>query len=100
MFAPADHHLLNSKQLAAAMGLRSTWVIKGAKLAAEHCGDSPWRGRYCSLENFKKWMDAHPEFVASHWVRKRPARHAEPASDRKMAFLARRLRPERLADIR
>lgn len=60
--------LFNSTKLAAELGV-STWVMKGAKLASKHYGDSPFTGLLCTVEDFHAWLKRHPDFVANHWVR-------------------------------
>jgi len=63
--------LFNSKSLAAELGFgKSTWIVKAVKLAGSQSGDSPFVGRYCTVEKFHAWLDRHPEFVASRVLRK------------------------------
>ena len=67
----ADSRLLNSKQLAQAMGV-SGWVIKGIKRAAQGSKDTPFIGRYSTLRRIGEWMNRNPTFVASHHLRTTP----------------------------
>lgn len=69
-----DFTRLDATKLAACLGV-STWVVKGMKIAAAQHGDSPFMGRYTTLRRASAWFDRHPEFVASHHLRKCPARH-------------------------
>jgi len=66
-----DTRLLNSKQLARAMGV-SGWVIKGIKRAAQGSTDTPFIGRYSTLRRIEGWMSRNPKFVASHHLRTPP----------------------------
>ena len=60
--------LLDSTKLAGELGV-STWVMKGAKRAATHYKDSPFTGRYTTIQRFMSWLERHPDFVANHWIR-------------------------------
>lgn len=60
--------LLNSTALAKELGV-SRWVPSAVKLAGAHWGDSPFVGRFTTVEKFMAWMEKHPTFVASHWHR-------------------------------
>ncbi|MFM2123877.1 MAG: hypothetical protein RL328_328 [Acidobacteriota bacterium] len=62
--------LLNSKQLAHALGV-SPWILKGIKRAGAATGDSPFVGRYSTLQKIQAWLDRNPQFVASHHLRSR-----------------------------
>lgn len=62
--------LLDSTKLAREIGV-STWLPKAVKVAAAELGDSPFVGRYTTKEKFLSWLDRHPDFVASHWLRKK-----------------------------
>lgn len=61
--------LLNSTQLAKKLGV-STWLPKAVKVAAMQFGDSPFIGRYTTEEKFLAWLERHPDFVASRYLRK------------------------------
>lgn len=61
--------LLDSTSLAKELGLKSTWLIVGAKRAAKHYGDTPFAGRYTTIQKFMAWLQRHPDFVANHWIR-------------------------------
>src|SRR5688572_12905787 len=65
-----DFTRLDATKLARCFAV-STWVIKGLKLAALDSGDSPFVGRYTTLRRASDWFDRHPEFVASHHLRKK-----------------------------
>lgn len=60
--------LLDATKLAKELGV-STWITYASKRAAAHYGDSPWVGRYTTVERFEAWLGRHPEFVASHFMR-------------------------------
>ena len=73
---PVGSQLLDATKLARALGV-STWVAKASKRAGAHYGDTPWTGRFTTVDRFLAWLERHPDFVASHWLRsretKRPA---------------------------
>lgn len=60
--------LLNAKALKA-LGF-TDWVISGIKRAGRVHGDSPFMGRYTTRKKLEAWFDIHPEFVASHYLRR------------------------------
>ena len=68
--AALDSVLLNSRQIAAHLRV-SPFVLKGIKRAGIRCGDSPFTGRFSTLPRILGWLERHPEFVASHHLRKR-----------------------------
>lgn len=73
--------LLNSTELAARLGV-SVWVVQGLKMAAPEL----FTGRYTTERKVRAWMDAHPEFVASHYRRRaKAARVLTPAAERTAA---------------
>ncbi len=60
--------LMNSRQISATLGV-SPFVIKGIKKAAQVFGDTPFTGRYSTLPRIHDWLERHPDFVASHFLR-------------------------------
>lgn len=60
------YKLLNSKQLAEALGV-SDFVIRAIKLAGAEFGDSPFCGIYAFLVDVIAWLRKHKKFVASHF---------------------------------
>lgn len=67
--ANASTKLFNATEIAAELGV-SPWVIKGLKIAAAESGDSPFFGRYTTLDDVMAWFRKHPGFVASHYIRR------------------------------
>ncbi len=61
-------HLLDATKLAKELGV-STWVTYASKRAGQHYGDTPWMGRYTTKERFLGWLERHPDFSASRWMR-------------------------------
>lgn len=57
----------------------SVGMVYAVKKAAKVSGDSPFSGRKTTARKFNAWILAHPEFVASHWLRKKKE-SAEPTS--------------------
>lgn len=49
----------------------SVGLVYAVKLASKEAGDSPFSGRITTARKFTAWIGAHPEFVASHWLRKK-----------------------------
>ena len=68
------HVYLNATELSRVMGFKSPWVMAGLKVAARIYGDSPFRGHFSTVAEVSKWLKSHPEFVASHHLRKTPQR--------------------------
>jgi hypothetical protein len=66
----APKKLLDATETAKTLGV-STWVIKGLKIASAASGDSPFTGRYTRVSLVLAWLDRHPDFVASHYIRHR-----------------------------
>jgi hypothetical protein len=60
---------LDGTKLAQRLGV-STWVVKGMRIAAAKTGDSPFMGRYTTADRALRWLENHPDFVASHHLRK------------------------------
>ncbi len=60
------YKLLNSKQLAEALGV-SDYVTSAIKLAGAEYGDSPFCGIYAFLHDVVAWLRKHRNFVASHF---------------------------------
>jgi hypothetical protein len=61
---------LNATELTKIFGWKSRWHISALKLAATAAGDNPFRGGYATIDSIKAWLNAHPEFVATHWLGK------------------------------
>lgn len=61
---------LNSVEVAKELGLKSTWIVKGIKIAGAAAGDSPFIGQYTAIERVLAWVENHKDFVASHHMRK------------------------------
>lgn len=61
--------LLNMVQAADALKLKSTWVLKGIKIASAGSPDSPFTGRYTTIDRLLTWLKTNPSFVASHHLR-------------------------------
>lgn len=60
------YKLLNSKQLAEALGV-SDYVTSAIKLAGAEYGDCPFCGIYAFLHDVIAWLRKHRDFVASHF---------------------------------
>lgn len=71
---------LNATELTKIFGWKSRWHISALKLAANAAGDNPFRGGYATIDSIKTWLNAHPEFVSSHWLGNSPRRR-RPAPD-------------------
>lgn len=69
---------LNATELAKVFGYKTTWTLQAMKIAARATGDSPFRGHYATVNDVRKWLKAHPEFVASHHLRKTAPRRRDP----------------------
>lgn len=65
-----DTQLLNCKQIAAALGLKSDWIPRAIKKAGAFYGDSPFRGRYALIGDVLDWLKNHPEFTANDILKK------------------------------
>src|SRR5208283_421904 len=48
----------------------SIWVTRGIKVCGRKLGDSPFFGRYTTQEKLLNWLERHPDFVASHFLRR------------------------------
>lgn len=63
--------LLNAKRLAAFMGFESDWTIRAVKKANALAADRGeekriFNGRYSTARRVMRWLDAHPDFCATH----------------------------------
>jgi hypothetical protein len=58
--------------VAKATGL-SVWTVSAIRVASRGQSDCPWSSRYTTAAKIKKWLFAHPEFVASRNRRKQPS---------------------------
>jgi len=76
------HAQLNATELSRVLGFKSPWVMAGLKVAARQSGDSPFRGHFSTVSAVRDWLKRHPDFVASHYLRKttRPPRGSNPPS--------------------
>ena len=80
MIQPPAHARLNSRRLAQALNFDSPWVIAGIKKANRMYHEQGreeliFTGRYSTPAKINRWLDDHPEFVASHFLapqRRRP----------------------------
>ena len=68
----ATHAQLNATELSRVLGWKSPWIIAGLKIAARYYGDSPFVGKYATVAEVRAWLKRHPDFVASHHLRKKP----------------------------
>jgi hypothetical protein len=62
---------LNSRQIALALGNKSTWLVQAVKksnkiLAAQGKEELIFSGRYSTPGKVSAWLDDHPGFVAGH----------------------------------
>lgn len=73
---------LNATELTKIFGWKSRWHIEALKRAANVAGDNPFRSGHATIDSIKAWLNAHPEFVASHWLgsSKRPPPASDPSS--------------------
>lgn len=72
--------MLNSTQLATVFCV-SMYVIKAIKIAGKHYGDSPFIGMFSTVQRIQLWLDRHPDFVASHHIRKKPPQRSKAAEN-------------------
>ena len=80
---PVKNQLLNSLDLATALGLAGPWLIYGIKkanrqLAAQGSEPLIFSGRYSTPAKVSAWLDAHPEFVAKRVLAPQAAKTPEP----------------------
>lgn len=55
----------------------SRWTVTAVKITSEGQPDAPFSGRYTTARRFNDWLLAHPDFVASHVMRKHNAAGAK-----------------------
>lgn len=80
---PVKDQLLNGKDLALALGLKSPWVIRAVKkanqmLASQGREELIFTGRYSTPAKISRWLEEHQGFVARQTLapsRSIPARH-------------------------
>ena len=51
----------------------SRWTVTAVKISSVGQPDAPFSGRYTTARRFNDWLLKHPEFVASHIMRKHNA---------------------------
>ena len=56
----------------------SRFTIHAVKIAGRYYGDNPFRGMFCTVADLKAWFRRHPDFYASHFIRKSPPRPLSP----------------------
>jgi hypothetical protein len=67
---PGRYQRLNMRQATLVFGF-GAWVLRGIKIASANDPNRPFKGRYTTAESLDRWLDEHPEFVASHHIRRR-----------------------------
>lgn len=59
--------ILTAEKLGEAVGV-SRWTICAIRKAGRELNDL--LPRYASVDDVRRWLRRHPEFVASHWLKK------------------------------
>lgn len=58
--------LRNVTELTSDLGLKSTWLVGAVKKVAPEIFVA---GRYSTVAQIRRWLRAHPQFVAAHVLR-------------------------------